>query len=151
MELSETDNERPVVVLVTRCFVLNEEGKILLVQRSKKDTNNPRKWEVPGGKLDPGQDLSDAREREVIEETGLYIMVTEKDCFAETFVCTKGKYLGLPYLALFSITKIVGGKFRLSEEHDDYAWVNYEDMLDYDLEITVYKAAAALRDKLTTT
>ena len=62
-------DERPRVVLVNRCFVRDGE-KLLIIQRAKLDSMNAEKWEVPGGKLDEGQDLSHAQEREVMEETG---------------------------------------------------------------------------------
>lgn len=82
--MSESDiTERPRVVLVNRSFVVRQDKKILIIKRAENDSNNPGKWEVPGGKLDAGQDLTDAREREVLEETGLYVIATNKNCFVE--------------------------------------------------------------------
>jgi ADP-ribose pyrophosphatase YjhB (NUDIX family) len=44
--------------------------KILLIRRSDN-----RKWAVPGGYMEPGENLKEACAREVLEETGLTIEV----------------------------------------------------------------------------
>ena len=68
-------NERPKVVLVNRCIIFNKnEDKILIIKRSEREHHESGKWEFPGGKLDEGQDLNNALEREVLEETGLFII-----------------------------------------------------------------------------
>ena len=142
-------DERPRVVLVNRCFVRDGE-KLLIIQRAKLDSMNAEKWEVPGGKLDEGQDLSHAQEREVMEETGFLVKPTYPMVLADSFVIGTGHHTGLPYVVLFSITQVVGGNFNLSEEHMDSAWVTYDEMLAYDLTPEVRKAAILLKDYLKT-
>ncbi len=142
-----TANQRPRVVLVNRCFV-RHEGKMLIIQRSLTDTSNAGKWEVPGGKLDEGQDLTHAQEREVMEETGLLVRPIHPLVFVDSFVIGTGRYKGLPYVVLFSIGQLMGGSFALSEEHMDHAWVTYEEMLARDLTAEVRKATIILRDYL---
>ena len=44
--------------------------RILLIRR----TDNG-KWQVPGGYMEPGESLTEACEREVLEETGLHVKV----------------------------------------------------------------------------
>lgn len=46
-------------------------GRILLVRRA--DTLN---WELPGGKVEPGESAIEASVREVAEETGIKVTVT---------------------------------------------------------------------------
>lgn len=145
--MAKTD--RPQVVLVNRCFVVREEDRFLLVlKRSKSDSYNSNKWEVPGGKLDAGQDLTHAQEREVMEETGLLVQPTNPMVFVESFVIGEGRYKGLPYVALFSITKVIGGNLAISNEHQDHKWVSYQDILSYDLTTEVRKAAIVLEKYL---
>jgi 8-oxo-dGTP diphosphatase len=141
---------RPQVVLVNRALVLDTEEKILLIQRSKNDMNNPLKWELPGGKLDAGQDISNALEREVLEETGLVVIPIDKTAYWHSEILTKGRYKGLPYIVLVGITKSLGGNIRLSEEHDDHAWVSKEKIFDYDLVDSTRAALSVLIEKIFT-
>jgi 8-oxo-dGTP diphosphatase len=142
-------SERPKVVLVSRCFVTRKEDKkLLIIKRANNDSHHPGLWECAGGKLDPGQDLSHAQEREVAEETGYLVQVCNPLVCVESYVIGTGAYIGLPYVALFSITTLIGGKYKLSEEHSDGAWVTYDEMFDYNLTPEVWKAAITLKHLL---
>jgi mutator protein MutT len=50
-------------------LIYNNENKILAVSRR----NKPNDWNLPGGKVDEGETLSQACVREVYEETGIKI------------------------------------------------------------------------------
>lgn len=60
---------------VAQKAVLYDGGKILMIQKSADDPFNPLKWEIPGGRLDVGEDLTDHLKREVREEVGLEIEI----------------------------------------------------------------------------
>ncbi|MGL6298380.1 MAG: NUDIX hydrolase [Methanobacteriaceae archaeon] len=53
--------------------LLKVDNKVLILKRHPKSTTNPNKWELPGGKVDAGEDFENALVREFIEETGLEI------------------------------------------------------------------------------
>jgi 8-oxo-dGTP pyrophosphatase MutT (NUDIX family) len=60
--------KEPNPALCTAVFnVTTYKGKLLLVQ------NKTRGWELPGGHIDEGEQLKEALEREVLEETGAVI------------------------------------------------------------------------------
>lgn len=141
-------SERPQVLLVSRAFIRRRDGRILLVQRARTDRHHPGLWECPGGKLDQGQDLSHALEREVMEETGYLAEPDNPLVFIDDYVIGDGPYAGLTYVVIFGIGRLVGGKEKLSEEHDDSAWVTYDEMLDYELTPEVRKAAIRLKGLL---
>lgn len=121
---------------------------MLAIKRAATDSHHPGMWECAGGKLDEGQDLSHAQEREVMEETGYLVEPIHPLVFADSYVIGTGAYKGLPYVVLFSITKCVGGIEKLSDEHDEALWVGYQDFLDLDLTPEVRKAAIHLRNLL---
>lgn len=139
------NTERPRVVLVNRCIVFDEDNNnILIVKRSDKDSHKPGEWEFPGGKLDEGQDLNKALEREVLEETGLFIIPTSRMAYIESEIITKGQYQGLPYVVIIGIGKKVGGKIKLSDEHDDYKWIDPDNIPDLDYRDHVKKSLASI-------
>lgn len=49
--------------------VINDQGDVLLQLRSDSHT-----WGIPGGSLDPGEDIAECAVREVYEETGLQVV-----------------------------------------------------------------------------
>ena len=136
--------ERPRIVLVNRCIFRNDADELLLIQRSERDRHNPKQWEFPGGKLDIGQDLSHALEREVVEETGILIEAESQIVAADSYIIGTGPYKGMTYVALIGIGRAIGGKLKLSHEHDRYAWETEDRALDYDLTIESRKALIIL-------
>jgi 8-oxo-dGTP diphosphatase len=55
------------------CAVFDDQGRVLLVHRSTADLTQ---WEMPGGKIEPGEDPSDAAVREIKEELGVDVAIT---------------------------------------------------------------------------
>ncbi|WP_327376583.1 NUDIX hydrolase [Streptomyces sp. NBC_01216] len=52
--------------------IVIEDGKVLLLNQ---DTDGPRTWSLPGGKVEDGETLEDALVREMREETGVEVEV----------------------------------------------------------------------------
>ena len=57
--------------LTMRGIVKNKDNEILILRRHPKSRTNPHKWELPGGKVDPGEFFDEALVREIKEETNL--------------------------------------------------------------------------------
>lgn len=62
-------------VLVTAALLI-ERGRVLLTQR-KRGSHLEGAWEFPGGKVEPNEDPRDALAREMREEVGVDVEVTE--------------------------------------------------------------------------
>jgi ADP-ribose pyrophosphatase YjhB (NUDIX family) len=58
------------------CLIVND-GRILLCRISPAITGAAGKWTLPGGGIDFGEHPKDAAKREVLEETGLQVRITE--------------------------------------------------------------------------
>lgn len=79
-----TIGQKPVIpqaghVLV---FAITEEGKIILTKHKN------RGWEIPGGKVEPGESPLEAAQRELMEEAGVKV----KDLtFIGQYIVDQGK------------------------------------------------------------
>jgi 8-oxo-dGTP diphosphatase len=55
--------------------ILNEAGHILLLHRSTPEVTH---WELPGGKIEPGESAADAARRELLEELGVAVKIVRQ-------------------------------------------------------------------------
>ncbi len=151
--MKQTSNLRPRMLFVIRSFILHN-NKILLIKRSSKDNWEPGKWEIPGGKLDEGQDISMALEREVFEETGIVCSPINRLAYFESSVLdkhtvSKKQYIGLTYVQLVGISLCDSTKVTLSSEHEDYRWVKLSEIEQLDISSKTKKPLSVLRKLLT--
>ena len=139
---------RPKVIVAPHCFLEVEPGRYLLIQRASDDEHNPGLWEGPGGKLEEGETLEEALANEICQEVGHQAEPVWPFWHSISQMSTKAKYLGHLYIGLFTIWRVVSGKFRLSREHQAFAVVTYAQMLTYNLTREYRQAAIALRKYL---
>jgi 8-oxo-dGTP diphosphatase len=109
-------------------LVCDDAGRVLLVQRSPLCRFEPGCWEPPGGKPEPGENLSDALAREVCEETGLEIEVGGLAGAVEFAVPGRGRVV-----ALVMNARRTGGVLELNPEHSAHAWASAGELAGYDL------------------
>jgi len=113
--------------LAVKAVIADEEGRCLLIRRSARSRYFPGQWEWPGGKVDPGEDFADALVREVHEETGLSVAITG-------LVGAVHSEMPTAHVILLCLSaEIVGGEIRMSEEHEEYAWVPWADFPQWEL------------------
>lgn len=117
----------PAIGVAARAVVLDGRGRVLLIRRAPDVYLDPGRWELPGGKMDHGEALTEALEREVGEETGLSVRV------------------GMPFhvsqfaVEPFWVTCVTfacersGGEVGLSEEHDEFAWASRAELAELEL------------------
>jgi 8-oxo-dGTP diphosphatase len=67
MESTGNYSTSPYIVAVSG-FIQNETGQVLLVRNEHRSNT----YEMPGGRVEPGESMKDAVAREVLEETGIH-------------------------------------------------------------------------------
>ncbi|MCM6774474.1 GNAT family N-acetyltransferase [Nocardia sp. CDC159] len=95
------------------------DGKVLLLRRPSDDFMGGI-WELPSGKVEPGEELDRALIREVKEETGLDVLRIGTYLGAFDYISGSGKKS-----RQFNFTVDVYAAEPVAlQEHDDYAWID---------------------------
>jgi len=115
-----------------KAFIVHN-GKVLILRESPKNPNgtNPDKYDVPGGRLNPGEHFLDCLRREVMEETGLAVEVGRTFFANEWRPAVRGEQwqiVGIFFECSASAERIV-----LNREHDDFKWINPREYKNADL------------------
>ena len=81
------------------------------------------KWDIPGGRIDTGEELADALRREIKEETGLDLVEIESIFHAQDILWN-------PQLHVVRITYLVkaAGEVTISEEHSEFRWFAKDEL-----------------------
>jgi 8-oxo-dGTP diphosphatase len=105
--------------------VIERDGQILIGQR-KPGGRQGLKWEFPGGKVEPGEDLRTALARELREELGIDAQIGEE---MERYDFS---YAGQPptHLIFFRVTEFTGEPANL--DFAQIAWAGRQQLPEYD-------------------
>ena len=105
-------------------MIIREE-KILICQRTE-DQAMPLKWEFPGGKVEPSEDLRDALRRELDEELGIDAVIGRKIA-AIQHTYASGTSLELYFYRVDQFKHEIQNRiFR------DVRWIDRKDLPTYD-------------------
>jgi len=113
-----------------KALLKNKEGKYLLLHRSleKYPEITQNRWDIVGGRIDPGTDLLANLEREIMEETGQKPLGQPKLIAAQDILRIAGRHIvRLTYLGE------IDGEITIDpEEHDDYKWFDLDEIRQRD-------------------
>ena len=97
-------------------------NKLLILKRSSDEVHKANIWEIPGGRLELGEDPFEGLKREVKEETNVDIEVLHP-IKVRHFVREDGKTITM----LIFLCKALNENVKISEEHSDFDWVEIEN------------------------
>jgi len=105
-------------------FRRNKEIKYLLIQYGWGH------WEFPRGLIEKGESLKDTARREIKEEVGIEEIrfISGFKEWIKFFFKLKGK--NIMKIATFLLAETKTEKVKLSYEHKDYAWLDYQGALN---------------------
>jgi 8-oxo-dGTP diphosphatase len=118
----------PVPTLGVGGIVFKDQKQVLMIQRNQPPAKGF--WSIPGGKLEPGESLAEACQREIKEETGLETEVKNIVAVAERRI--EGfHYVIIDFLA---ILKAEANIFPIAQSDVAKArWISLEHLSDYNL------------------
>jgi 8-oxo-dGTP diphosphatase len=119
-------SEKPFGLSV-KALITDDEGRWLLLRRSMKSRFFRGEWDLPGGKLDPGERFDEAVVREVAEETGLRASVAGAAGVGEF------ELPAVHVVVLYVRAKASPGQVVLSGEHEAFEWVAPDKLLEMNL------------------
>ena len=103
--------------LAVKAVVRDDRGRCLVLRRSEANRTGHGVWELPGGKIEPGENFADALVREVKQECGLDVVPTRVIGALQT------EMPGLHVVRLIMEVRVESGTVALCKEHDCYQWV----------------------------
>lgn len=113
--------------LSVRALLPNPRNELLFLKRSATSKYFANTWELPGGKVDPGEPFDAALIREVSEETGLMISPYR------VIGATQYELPHIKLVALFLEAGLRSSNVLMSSEHQEYSWVPLDRILGLDL------------------
>lgn len=124
-ELRKLIGHRPILMVGAGALIENEDEHLLLLKRSDNHC-----WGLPGGAVEPGEQIEEAARREILEETGLE--VDDLDLFG----VFSGPELFYEYPngdQVYNVTIVykagrVSGDIRLNHEHTAWRYFADEDL-----------------------
>lgn len=120
------------VFTATKAFIVHN-GKVLVLRESSKyeDGSNAGRFDVVGGRVKPGQRFDESLLREIKEETGLDVKIGNPFFVNEWRPVVKGEQwqiVGVFFECIAETDKVI-----LSEDHDEFAWIDPKEFKNYDL------------------
>ena len=107
--------------LAVKSFIVNDKGELLLIKRRDNDVHCAGNWEIPGGRLEPGEDPFEGLKREAKEETGLDIEIKHP---IRVHHFTREDNQKVTMITFYC--KPISNSINLSEEHTEHEWCNLE-------------------------
>lgn len=106
----------PKHIVSASCVVLNDEDKILLIKSPL------RGWEIPGGQIENGETIREGVIREVKEESGVDVELTE---FCGVFQNTKHSIINNLFKG-----KYISGQLTISDESLEVGFFTYAEVME---------------------
>ena len=118
---------------VASCIMLDKDGKILILKRSKKVKSYKEMWGVVAGYIEKDEKPIDTAIKEIKEEIGLnesnYSLIKSLDPVKLMDYYEGEKYDWQIYPFLFKIEK--KDKINIDWEHLEYRWVRPSELKNY--------------------
>ena len=122
-------NQNILLQVGVKILLKDKNGKFLLLHRSgEKYPDVAGRWDIPGGRIEPGISLMENLKREVKEETNLELIGEPKLLAAQDIL----RVAGLHIVRLTYVGKATGTIKLDTIENDRYEWRSLNDLKSAD-------------------
>ncbi|EHL79853.1 nucleoside triphosphatase NudI [Enterobacter cloacae] len=126
------------------CPLIQNDGCYLLSKMADDRGVFPGQWALSGGGVEPGERIEEALRREVREELGEQLVLSEitpwtfsDDIRTKTYADGSQEEIYMIYLIFDCVA--ANREVKINEEFQAFAWVKPEDLGAYDLNIATRK------------
>lgn len=123
--------------VIVNSVIVNDEGKVLIAQRSLNEGHEGGKWSIPGGKIESEGEEHDVLlkniKKEILEEVGVEIFDDIILVHDNTFTRSNGDDV----LALVFVCKYKSGEAKPLEDTVDVKWITKEEVNNYEFPLNV--------------
>lgn len=126
------------------CPLIENDGCYLLCKMADDRGVFPGQWALSGGGVEPGERIEEALRREVREELGEHLVLSEitpwtfsDDIRTKTYADGSQEEIYMIYLIFDCVA--ANREVNINEEFQAFAWVKAEDLGTYDLNIATRK------------
>lgn len=113
-------------IAVANKAVIKAHGKYLILLKSDTEDVTPNSYDLPGGRMEYGEQPQEALKREAKEEANLDIEI-KKVTDIGNFIMSKRK-LQLIRISWACTSENKHNKVNLSHEHSQYYWKDYQEI-----------------------
>jgi 8-oxo-dGTP diphosphatase len=118
--------EYPCAPQVAVGAVVLQDGRVLLVRRRRPPAEG--QWAIPGGRVNLGESLVSAAEREILEETGLIIRAVRPVITFEVIRRDQTNRVRYHYVIVDFQAEVLGGRLQAGDDALEARWVSPEEM-----------------------
>ena len=126
------------------CPLIQNDGCYLLCKMADDRGVFPGQWALSGGGVEPGERIEEALRREVREELGEQLVLSDitpwtfsDDVRTKTYADGSQEEIYMIYLIFDCVA--ANREVNINEEFQAFAWVKAEDLGSYDLNIATRK------------
>ena len=120
--------ERPIVGVGA---VIVDDGKVVLIRRKYEPLQG--QWSLPGGGVEIGETLEGAVAREMVEETGLDVVVGPVIEVFDRIMRDDQERVRYHYVLIDYLCRPIAGELRAGSDVDAAIWVEPADLAAYNL------------------
>mgnify|MGYP005757745545 CR=1 FL=1 len=124
--------------IAIKCLLKNEYNKYLILKKTQEEAKNDASenlYDIPGGRMEYGEDIIDTLVREVFEETGIKLKLNqiEKILNAKSII----RKDGLNLVVITYIANVKNCSVKISSEHSEFYWIdkNFKDLPKWIIDI----------------